>query len=390
MCFRTISVVVVVGVFAGTLDSAAQQRDRIVNDKAELDKVQRQVEQSQKTLDSLKKEELSVQKQMAEQDQKITTNQKVIKRLNNQLGSLRQELTATEELLDQQETLLERTRRRYLGDLRRYYLHTAHDIKAPFWEPPQHEIEKQRQTVYVAAVARFESDNVRRVASEVSEVEEQVGQLTSERERVSTLKKKKEVATVLEESKKEKGEKQLEGLRRKKLAEGDKMLSLRQAAEEIERVIAQLEEARKARQKDQVRPTGPSVFATLKGQLKAPFKGKIVTPYGHMQDPITRLKSFSPGIAVQGRGNTPVTAVSGGYVAFVGNLRGYGNFVIINHDEEYYTTYGNLGKTFVQQGEYVASSAKLAVAGEDGLVKFELRKGREPLDPVQWIRIDSF
>ena len=32
----------------------------------------------------------------------------------------------------------------------------------------------------------------------------------------------------------------------------------------------------------------------------------------------------------------------------------------------------------------------LGDAGEDGILKFELRKGREPLDPIKWIKFDSF
>jgi septal ring factor EnvC (AmiA/AmiB activator) len=71
-------------------------------------------------------------------------------------------------------------------------------------------------------------------------------------------------------------------------------------------------------------------------------------------------------------------------------LRGYGNFVIINHGDRYYSTYGGLGKMSVGTNEYVLAGTTLAQAGKEGLVKFELRHGREPLDPVKWIRIDSF
>ena len=84
-----------------------------------------------------------------------------------------------------------------------------------------------------------------------------------------------------------------------------------------------------------------------------------------------------------------MTAVASGTVLYTGNLRGYGNFVIINHDHQYYSTYANLGDVTVSQGQFVESRAKVGASGTDGVVKFELRKGRESLDPVSWIDIES-
>jgi len=169
------------------------------------------------------------------------------------------------------------------------------------------------------------------------------------------------------------------------------MMTLKQVADEIERVIARLEKEREERQRANNQSVVEySAFSTLKGQLLSPVKGKIVTHYGSSKDPVTRLESFSPGITIKCRPDASVYSVAPGSIAYVGNLRGYGNFIIISHDDIYYTTYGGLGETSVSQGEYITSGTKLAVAGSGNLIKFELRKYREPLDPVKWIQIDSF
>ena len=85
-----------------------------------------------------------------------------------------------------------------------------------------------------------------------------------------------------------------------------------------------------------------------------------------------------------------MNAVSSGTVAYVGNLRGYGNFIIINHDDVYYTTYAGLGKANVEKEQYVRSGAALATSADDGLLRFEIRQGSRPLDPVKWISLDTF
>ncbi len=81
--------------------------------------------------------------------------------------------------------------------------------------------------------------------------------------------------------------------------------------------------------------------------------------------------------------------MASGKVAYAGTLRGYGNFVIVNHDHQYYTTYAGLGKIMVSENQYLQSGEKIGESGSDGTIKFELRQGREPLDPVEWIDFES-
>ena len=44
-----------------------------------------------------------------------------------------------------------------------------------------------------------------------------------------------------------------------------------------------------------------------------------------------------------------------------GILRGYGNFVIINHGDRYYSTYGGLGKMSVDTNEYVLAGTRKGI-----------------------------
>ncbi|TET96618.1 MAG: hypothetical protein E3J26_00965, partial [Candidatus Zixiibacteriota bacterium] len=356
----------------------------------DLDEIQKEVEQSRHKLDSLKQVELKIQKNVSGYDQKIASNKKVLRRLNQQLKKLKKEIAQGEGELTTGRELLDRARRRYLGNIRKFYLAT-HRSGEVFSEQVNDELQLNRQVVYLTALAGFESGNIAQAMAYLSQSSDRLAQLTGEKKKVTGLKKKKETATSLEKTRKQKEQRTLEQLRRKKSAEADRILTLQQAAQEIERIIARIE---RQRQESPAAvsglPSGLSVFATLQGQLLSPFRGKIVIGFGHSQDEITKLKSFSPGITIKGKPGRIVVAVADGTVAYVGSLRGYGNFVIINHGDRYYSTYGGLGKMSVGTNEYVLAGTTLAQAGKEGLMKFELRHGREPLDPVKWIRIDSF
>lgn len=370
--------------------SRASDEDDILKQKNELEGIQQEVTKGRQKLDSLRQVEVSIQKRINDFDQKMATNRKIINRLAKEQKQLKNEIDDTEEKLNKGQESLEYIQRRYLGNIRQFYYVTRGSFEN-ISEDPGKAMELNRKIVYLNALANFESGNVALATDYLDNAVKHREQLYGEDKRITNLKRSKETSTALEKSKKDKKEKDLEKIRRKKATETDRIMTLEQAAREMEIIVARLEkEYRQKRQAEgDLRPEH-SVFASLRGQLHSPCRGRIIMPYGMHVDEITNLKSFSPGITIKGKSGVAITAVAMGEIAYVGKLRGYGNFVIINHDDFYYTTYAGLDKVLVTEDQFVSSGSRLGVAGKDGVVKFEIRKGRESLDPVEWIKIDSF
>ncbi|MCK4606056.1 MAG: peptidoglycan DD-metalloendopeptidase family protein [candidate division Zixibacteria bacterium] len=375
---------------SAVVTNAEQQRGNILGQKKELEQIRSEVEQGKNILDSLKSEELGAQKRISEYDQKIASNRKVITRLSGQLGRIRVNIDEADQQLVENQRLFQETRQRFLDNVRRFYF-AARQPAVAVSDRPNHELGLHRQIVYLTALADYESGTVDAASGYLSASLDHLDELTGERKKVASMKSKRETATSLDGSRKKQQQRQLQMVQRKKTEEADRILMLQQAAREMEAIIARLEQERQKRQAaEKVTPGQPSVFATLEGQLLPPYRGRIVTPFGASVDPVTNLRSFSPGVVINGKSGRQVAAVASGIVAYIGELRGYGNFVIIDHDGEYYSTYAGLGRVSAAQNQYVQAGEKLAVAGSDGMVKFELRRGRTPLDPVKWIRIDSY
>ena len=96
------------------------------------------------------------------------------------------------------------------------------------------------------------------------------------------------------------------------------------------------------------------------------------------------------GIDIGGRLGQPVYAAAPGDVVYSGNgLVGYGNLVIIKHDDTFLSAYGDNRRLLVKEGEHVKAGqmiAKMGLTGkDDAVLHFEIRKEGKPVDPLRYL-----
>ena len=117
-----------------------------------------------------------------------------------------------------------------------------------------------------------------------------------------------------------------------------------------------------------------------------PVNGRVISPFGQ-----TVGGGRNDGINISAKLGTPVHAADAGTVTYVGNeLRGYGNLVLIQHDNGYVTAYAHAERIDVQRGDRVARGQVIGSTGETGDVTepqlhFELRLGTRPVDPAPYL-----
>ena len=132
-------------------------------------------------------------------------------------------------------------------------------------------------------------------------------------------------------------------------------------------------------------------FLKLKGKLVWPVRGKIIRKFGQIRDKKYYTVISNPGIDIKASAGTPVYAASSGEAVYVSWLRGYGSFIILSHGGGYYTLYAHLDDILVETGQFITAGEVIAAVGETGefsgpVLHFELRFGKEQLDPLPWLR----
>jgi murein DD-endopeptidase MepM/ murein hydrolase activator NlpD len=118
------------------------------------------------------------------------------------------------------------------------------------------------------------------------------------------------------------------------------------------------------------------------GDFLWPVNGKVIGKYG----PIDQWRRRD-GIDIAAPRGAPVLAAQDGIVAYAGSgIRGYGEMILLRHDQGYITTYAHNASLLVDVGDVVRRGQVIARVGDSGdatqsMLHFELRKGRQPIDP---------
>lgn len=127
-----------------------------------------------------------------------------------------------------------------------------------------------------------------------------------------------------------------------------------------------------------------STPSTASGEFIWPVSGRVLKGYGPGSD-----GSRNDGINIAAAKGAELRASAGGEVVYAGNeLAGFGNLILIRHPGGWVTAYAHCDTMAVSEGDLVRQGQVIAKAGSTGnagapQVHFELRKGKEPVDPTR-------
>jgi lipoprotein NlpD len=96
------------------------------------------------------------------------------------------------------------------------------------------------------------------------------------------------------------------------------------------------------------------------------------------------------GIDIAGKTGQPILAAEAGQVVYQGSgLRGYGQLIIIKHDDDFLSAYAHCDKIYVKEGNVIKRGQKIADMGSSGTdrarLHFEVRYRGAPVDPLDYL-----
>jgi septal ring factor EnvC (AmiA/AmiB activator) len=184
----------------------------------------------------------------------------------------------------------------------------------------------------------------------------------------------------------------LVSLRREKETRSKQLRAMELAAARLQRMLDDL--SRRAAVKPGVSPPAPSTgvgLDAMRGRLDWPVKGAVSAPFGKFTHPEFAAEIIRKGIDIEATRGEPIKAVERGRVVYAGHFSGYGNMVIVDHGERYYTIYGHLADMLKKNGDEVGRGEALGRVGASesmggAKIYFEMRKDGRSVDPLTWLK----
>lgn len=114
-----------------------------------------------------------------------------------------------------------------------------------------------------------------------------------------------------------------------------------------------------------------------------PTKGRVIKNF-------SAGEQGNKGIDIAGSRGQSIVSTAGGTVVYSGNaLRGYGNLVIVKHNDNYLSAYAHNERLLVQEGQSVKAGQKIATMGSSGTssvrLHFEIRYQGKSVNPKRYL-----
>jgi murein hydrolase activator len=372
----------------------AKKEDPLQAEQRRLKETQKQLKQEQEKAAEARKRESSVLAEIEDVERRLADKQREVRQLDQRIRKTQAEIQA----LHAEIGVLEHQRTGQEDALGRH-LRTIYRIHAQGGALPL--ILSQDDPVARAVTVRQLS---RLAALDARMIREY--RLTSDRlgdRRAREESRQEELATLRAQATREQVEVDREAARRRVL-----LAKVRDERTYHERMVGELSEAARrleafirdlqARQRRLAKPlpkggieTPGTGFGSLRGRLPWPTEGRIVTTFGAQVHPRFGTRTFRNGVDIEAGDGTDVLAVYPGHVVYTGWFKGYGNLIILDHGNDYYTLYAHVGEMLVHEGDEVKLGHRIGTVGDTGSLAgtrlyFEVRYQGKPLDPQEWLR----
>jgi len=391
--------------FSTKMSFALDQDISIEQEEEKLKQIEQRKESIQQELDNLDKEETDYQKSLEKIQGLLNTAEKELQEAKTsyentlkQIDILEEDLETEQNKLDLQLIILENRLKKFYKYNNITYLTVLLDSKdfSQF-------LNRYR---YLESILENDAGIVKQVSEQVEMVKKQRDGLYNKKEIVELLereiqKEKENIEISLETKNKyivrieEEKKKQLALLEEleKSSAQINEIIEL--AYREKEKAQKEQQEQQQKEQHQQQQPKNETVRTEVtlqprKGIFQLPSKGNIISNYGKQKQENLNAYIFNSGIDIGAALGETIRAASFGKVIYIGNIKGYGDIIILDHGGNVTTLYAHLAKVLVKINDQVQKGQIIGQVGTSGGVPsprlhFEVRVEGKPVDPFDWL-----
>ncbi|UCH63709.1 MAG: peptidoglycan DD-metalloendopeptidase family protein [Fidelibacterota bacterium] len=368
---------------------------QIVARRGELERLRDEIRLFERRIARQEQEEKDALKVLFNVEERISLTSRLIKALEGENQQLTKAINMTQTAIRESEEEIAALKRK----LAARFIHVYKQKRASVLElilTSDNWNQAAYRARYLKTAADYDRYLTGKVKAEIQRLERQRRKLAKDRARKQELLGEKEREEAQLRINKERRQAQIENIKQDRRSDERLLLQKKQAAVDLQRIIASLEFDREKRADELAemrRKRDLAVVANItyyKGKLPWPASGRIVARFGRQRNPQLNTITENPGIDIWTGSESPVRSVLDGLVTTVTYLRGYGTTVIIDHGKDLYTVYALVEEVEVTEGQYVDQGQVIARVGgkgslNDSRLHFELWANQQKMDPTAWL-----
>jgi len=389
----TFSLFILLSVISGQTEKIEKD---IQYHNSELGRLRKEIANYERKIKNTSDREKSEIERLNEIDEEISL-------VRNLIYRLRKEEKIKETSITQAEVTIEKKELEHTSLVNRYAKRVTHTYKKGRLSDLEKLLDAKswRQAVYRAKYIKIISEHDRSLADEIRRnlIEIEAKQTVLERELTDIRKIDKEKLSRKKwlEQRRRVRNKELGNLKRDRQKMSVALNQRKKAAQQMESIISRLDRERVARiaelerRRKEMALLGSVPFKELKGKLPWPIEGKVISRFGTYQNPNLKTVTENTGIDIHGSEGTEVKSIYDGIVTTVTYIRGYGNTVILDHGDGFYSVYTHVMDVEVEENSYVNAGDIIAHVGDSGSLEgtklhFEIWGNKDKLNPELWLK----
>ncbi|MFH1350096.1 MAG: peptidoglycan DD-metalloendopeptidase family protein [Pseudomonadota bacterium] len=362
--------------------SLAAPKDTPQTKESQIRRIETDLSREKEQYRKFDSKEKNLLEQLADIEEEVTDKRRLLKELRGRIQQSRNELVTGEKSLSEQERVLREAEDRLSRRLVALYKYAKRGYIRILATAGGLDAVRKRMK-YLGVIVYGDKLVLQEMAHEKRRYLEELGQIRekldvirnmekSEADRLLSIKKDIEKKVIL-----------LATIHKEKEFYETAVKELQMAAQNLKETILNLE------RDPPKRKTLPSGFENAKGKLPLPFHGKIIKKDRRLRGEIVKTRK---GIYIKGPLGAEIQAVFPGRIDFSGQLKGYGEIIVINHGSRFFTISAHLLKRNKEKGELVEEGEVIGLLGQSGsfmgpMLYFEIRRAEVNLNPLIWLKV---
>lgn len=357
-----------------------------------LEKLKTEIREKSSHAEKLKGKERDLHGELKCLTADLNSIQKKIGQLNKKIRLTQKEIKEVQQQLLEKKSAAENTCQRlkkYLGILYKYRRNTVEYLPAVMTNAAYEEIVRGEK--YLRAFGQM---NVQ-LYQQIKKQEEEIGlvkkDLEAKENKLEQLQREvhgqEEIALKQQKAKNE----LLVQVKEQRKNTDDEIARLRKESQELQGLIDSFRSKISALEKEKRKRV--SLYAQKKGSFEWPVQGTVIQQFGKHKHATLDTYIINNGLEIHAPAGTPVKTIEQGIVLYAAAFKSYGQMVIVDHGDDFYTVYAHLQQVSVKEGEPVVKGTVVGVVGNGKNWRsgkpnlyFEIRQNGKPEDPLLWLK----